>query len=71
MPMKHTLRYCFVLLALATTGLFAEAATEPVTAPPTGHHKTVKIVKKGKKGAHKKHAKKHHKHHGKKAGKGV
>jgi hypothetical protein len=63
--MKHTLRYCFVLLALATTGLFAEAATEPVTAP-TAHHKTVKAAKKGKK-AHKKHGKKHHRH--KKAGK--
>jgi len=56
--MKHTLRYCFVLLALATTGLFAEAATEPVTAPATSHHKTLKVAKKGgKKGAHKKHKK--------------
>jgi hypothetical protein len=66
MPMKHTLRYCFVLLALATTGLFAEAATEPVAAPATpGHHKTIKSAKKGK--AHKKHARKHAKHHHKKA----
>jgi hypothetical protein len=65
--MKHTLRYCFVLLALATTGLFAEAATEPVTAPATTHHhKAIKIAKKGKKG-HKKHGKKHGKHHHKKA----
>ena len=57
--MKHTLRYCFVLLALATTGLFAQAATEPVTAPTTGHHKTFKVAKKGgKKGAtHRKHRK--------------
>ena len=61
MPMKHTLRYCFVLLALATTGLFAEAATEPVPAPATGHHKVLKTARKGKK-AHKKHAKKHRKH---------
>ena len=58
MPMKHTLRYCFVLLALATTGLFAEAAVAPDTTPATGHHKTVKVAKKGKKGAHKKHHKK-------------
>ena len=57
MPMKHTLRYCFVLLALATTGLIAEAATTPDTTPATGHHKTIKVAK-GKKGAHKKHHKK-------------
>jgi hypothetical protein len=57
--MKHTLRYCFVLLALATTGLFAEAATAPVTADTVSQHKTVKVAKKGgKKAAHKKH----HKH---------
>lgn len=63
--MKHTLRYCFVLLALATTGLFAQAATEPVTAPVTGNHETLKVAKKGgKKAAHKKHKK-----HKKKAGK--
>ena len=49
----------FVLLALATTGLFAQAATEPVTAPvTTSHHQAVKVAKKGgKKGAHKKHKK--------------
>ena len=51
--MKHTLRYGFILLALATTGLFAEAATEPVAVPSAGHHKTVKVAKKG----HKKHKK--------------
>jgi len=51
--MKHTLRYCFVLLALATTGLFAEAATEPVT---PAAHSTTKSVKTAKK-AHKKHRK--------------
>ncbi len=51
--MKHTLRYCFILLALATTGLFAQAAIEPVITPATGHHKTVKVAKKG----HKKHKK--------------
>jgi hypothetical protein len=56
--MKHTLRYCFVLLALATTGLFAEAATEPVTAPVTSHHKSVKVAKKGHHKKHKKHRKK-------------
>ena len=57
--MKHTLRYCFVLLALATTGLFAEAAVAPVdTAAATAHHKTIKVAKKsGKKTAHKKHRK--------------
>jgi hypothetical protein len=56
--MRHTLRYCFVLLALATTGLFAEAATEPVVTSATSHHKTIKIAKKGgKKAAHKKHRK--------------
>jgi hypothetical protein len=52
MPMKHTLRYCFILLALATTGLFAQAATEPVPAS-THHSKTVKVAKK----SHKKHRK--------------
>jgi hypothetical protein len=68
--MKHTLRYCFVLLALATTGLFAEAATAPVsTTTATGHHKTIRVAKKGKKGGHKKPGRKHHRHHGKKAGK--
>ncbi len=51
--MKHTLRYCFILLALATTGMFAEAATEPVATSAIGHHKTVRVAKKG----HKKHKK--------------
>ena len=60
--MKHTLRYCFLLLALATTGMYAQAATEPVTAPTTSHHKSLKVAKKGgKKGAHKKHKKHGHK----------
>jgi hypothetical protein len=54
--MKHTLRYCFVLLALATTGLFAEAATQPAAPASSGHHRTIKIAKKG----HKRH--KGHKH---------
>ncbi len=54
--MKHTLRYCFILLALATTGLFAEAATDPVIPSATGHHKTVRVAKKGHK-KHKKHKK--------------
>ena len=60
--MKHTLRYCFILLALATTGLFAQAATDPVdTSSPQGQHKSVKVAKgkkaKGTKAAHKKHRK--------------
>jgi hypothetical protein len=55
--MKHSLRYCFVLLALATTGLFAETTTAPVETAPTGQHKTVKAEKKAKKAAHKKHRK--------------
>lgn len=66
--MKHSLRYCFVLLALATTGLFAEDVTQPVTPEPAAQHKTIKAAKKGKKGAHKKHGK-HGKPHHKKAGK--
>jgi len=53
MPMKHTLRYCFVLLALATTGLFAEAAVEPVAASHQSQHKSFKTAKKGHKKAHK------------------
>ena len=63
--MKHTLRYCFILLALATTGLFAEAAVAPADVPSTtAQHKSFKVAKQGKKGAHKKHKK-----HKKKAGK--
>jgi len=62
--MKHSLRYCFVLLALATTGLFAQSATEPVTAAPAGHHKSIKHGKKGKKAKHKKHKKYHKKKSG-------
>ena len=50
--MKHTLRYCFLLLALATTGMFAQAAAEPADTSAPAQHKTVK----GKK-AHKKHQK--------------
>jgi hypothetical protein len=55
--MKHTLRYCFILLALATTGLFAEAAVEPTTTPAPTHQKSHKIAKKAHK-KHKKHKKK-------------
>jgi len=51
--MKHTLRYCFILLALATTGLFAEAATEPAATPAPTHQKSLKTAKK----THKKHKK--------------
>ena len=64
--MRHTLRYCFVLLALATTGLFAEAATQPTVAPPSSHHKSFKTAKHGKKAAHKHHKRQKHK---RKAGK--
>ena len=56
--MKHTLRYCFLILALATTGLYAEAATAPVDPAATSHHKTVKVAKKGHHKKHKKHKKK-------------
>jgi len=57
---KHTLRYCFILLALATTGLFAEAATESNPPAAAGVHKTVKVAKRG----HKRHRghRRHHKH---------
>ena len=56
--MKHTLRYCFILLALATTGLFAEAATEPSDTPaPATHQKSHKTAKKTHK-KHKRHKKK-------------
>jgi hypothetical protein len=55
--MKHTLRYCFILLALATTGLFAEAAIEPVATSTTGPHKISKFAKKGHTATHKKHKK--------------
>jgi Skp family chaperone for outer membrane proteins len=58
--MKHTLRYCFVLLALATTGMFAEAAAAPVDTAAISHHKTFKVAKKG--GGKKTAAKKHKKH---------
>ena len=54
--MRHTLRYCFVLLALATTGLFAEAAAAPVDTGATG---TTQIA--SAKGKHRKNAKKAHK----------
>ncbi len=58
--MKHTLRYCFILLALATTGLFAEAAVEPVSSPAPTHQKSFKTAKKSVKSAkkHRKHKKK-------------
>ena len=54
--MKCILRFLVVSLALATTGLFAQAATEPATATSQGQHQ---VAKKGHK--------KHHKHHKKKA----
>ena len=62
MRIKHSFRYCLLLLALATTGLFAEAATEPVAAVGAGHHKTLKTAKKGHK-RHRSH-KRHRKHRG-------
>ncbi|HEY4300019.1 MAG TPA: hypothetical protein VGM73_04035 [Candidatus Didemnitutus sp.] len=58
--MKHTLRYCFVLLALATTGLFAEAAVEPMPAVANGHHRTIKVARKGHRRHHR--HRKHHRH---------
>ena len=51
--MKFTFRFLFIALAFATTGLFAQAATEPVTASAQGHHQTGKIAKK----KHRKHKK--------------
>ena len=57
MPMKHTLRYCFILLALATTGLFAEAATEPADTPSPTQQNSHKAAKKSHK-KHKRHKKK-------------
>ena len=57
--MKNTLRFGFVLLAFATSALFAQAAAQPADAPvQVHHHKTVKVAKHGKK----KH-KKGHKNH--------
>ena len=52
--MKSLLRLALVTLMFATTGLFAQAATEPVTTTAQAHHKTVKLAKK----KHKKHKKK-------------
>jgi len=60
--MKNLLRCLLIALALATTGLFAQAATGTTSAlAPQSHQKVVKKGKKtGKKGkAHKKHKKKH------------
>ena len=55
--MKNILRLALVSLAFATTGLFAQAATEPAaTSTPSSQHST-KIAKKGHK-KHKKHKKK-------------
>lgn len=53
--MKNILRLALVTLAFATTGLFAQAATEPAATSSTQH--PTKIAKKGHK-KHKKHKKK-------------
>ena len=55
--MKNAFRFLFIALVFATAGLFAQAATEPVTTSAHAQHKVVKMAKK-----------KHHKHK-KKAGK--
>ena len=54
--MKNTFRLLFLALAFATTGLFAQAATEPVAAATRSHQHSTKIAKKGHK-KHKKHRK--------------
>jgi hypothetical protein len=54
--MKNTFRLLFIALAFATTGLFAQAATEPVAATTRSHQHSTKIAKKGHK-KHKKHRK--------------
>ena len=53
--MKNAFRLLYIALAFATTGLFAQAATEPVARPAQGQHQTVKIAKKKHK-THKKRA---------------
>ncbi len=45
--MKTILRCCLIVLALATTSMFAQAATAPAQTP--SHHQTVKVAKKGHK----------------------
>jgi uncharacterized membrane protein (DUF106 family) len=57
-PMKHALRFIVVAMIFATTGLFAQAATE-TTADVSSPQKTAKVVKKL--------AKKHRKHKKQKA----
>jgi len=52
--MKNAFRLLFIALAFATTGLFAQAATEPVATTAQSQHQTVKVAKK----KHKKHKKK-------------
>jgi len=54
--MKHTLRFVFVALIFATTGLFAQASTDSSAAEPQQHQKVAKVVKKTAK-KHKKHKK--------------
>jgi len=52
--MKSLLRLALITLTLATTGLFAQAATDAVETSPQGQHQAVKTAKK----KHKKHKKK-------------
>ena len=52
--MKNAFRFLFIALVFATTGLFAQAATDPVTTSTQTSHKVVKVAKK----KHRKHKKK-------------
>jgi len=72
--MKKLLTLVTITLALATTGLFAQAVTAPVAAPESTkntdapakqgkHHKQHRHGKKGGKKHHGKHHRKHHRHH--------
>ncbi len=52
--MKNTLRLLFIALIFATTGLFAQAATDSVSTTDQAQHQTPKVAKK----KHRKHKKK-------------
>ena len=53
-PMKNAFRCLFITLVFATTGLFAEAATEPATTNDQTQQQPGKVAKK----KHRKHKKK-------------
>ena len=57
--MKNSLRLLFVALAFATTGLFAQAATDATASSSPRHQQLAKTGKKSAKKSAKKH--KHHK----------